>query len=333
MLLKVVIAVVAVLVLFLGYVSTREGKFRYEKSGLIAATPEKIFPYISQLKKGGEWSPFEKVDPNMKKTFTGEDGTAGAKLEFAGNSEAGSGVIELLKVVPNELVELNLTMTAPIKAENLIEYRLTPEGDKTRFSWTMSGDGGFFGKLINIFIDCEKMVTDQFVKGIENLKVVVEGHAADGKINLNENPDIVDWSETHYVYVEKVGPILQNAKDAWQEIGKAYPEISKESKIIGMMSLYKVKPEMVYRAGAKLESEPKTLPAGVTYLKFEGGKYAKFVLSGSYSQLPEASGRVQALIVEKNMQLRDGFFIENYLNDPTTTPEDQLVTEILVPIQ
>jgi uncharacterized protein YndB with AHSA1/START domain len=171
---KVVLGALVVLGLFLGYVSTREGKFHYERSGVIDAPPEKIFPYLSQFKLGGAWSPYEKKDPNMKHTYGGTEGSAGSTMEFEGNSEAGTGKLEILNVVPNELVQIKLTMLKPFYGENLIDYKLTPEGDGTRFTWAMSGDGGFMTKLITLFIDCEKMVAGDFEVGIANLKSVVE---------------------------------------------------------------------------------------------------------------------------------------------------------------
>lgn len=174
MFIKIGLGVVVALVLFLGFVSTREGKFRYERSGIINAPADKIFPYLSQFSKGGLWSPYEKRDPNMKKTFAGEDGKVGSIMEFDGNSDVGAGKLEMLAVVPNERVEIKLTMTKPFTAENLIEYKLTSEGSGTRFAWIMSGDGGFLGKLIATIIDCEKMVAGDFTLGIENLKQVVE---------------------------------------------------------------------------------------------------------------------------------------------------------------
>ncbi|MFS4459156.1 SRPBCC family protein [Bdellovibrio sp. HCB2-146] len=162
------------ILVFLGYVATREGKFRYERSGLIQAPPEKIFPYISDFKKGGLWSPYEQMDPNMKKSYSGTDGQAGSTMEFEGNQDAGSGKLEILNIVPNQSVDIKLTMIKPLHAENLVQYTLTPEAGGTRFTWSMSGDGGFMGKLINVFIDCEAMIAGQFDVGIENLKKLVE---------------------------------------------------------------------------------------------------------------------------------------------------------------
>ena len=96
------------------------------------------------------------------------------------------------------------------------------------------------------------------------------------------------------------------------------------------LSLYKVQPK-IYRAGVSLAAGPVKLPAGLEYAKFEGGKYSRFVLTGSYSNLPQASGRVFEMVSERKIKLRDDYCIENYVNDPRTTPEEQLVTEILIP--
>lgn len=165
----------ALLALFLGYVAiTKSGKFHYERSGVINAKPETIYPYLSKFTLGGEWSPYEKIDPNMKKYLGGVDGEVGSTMAFEGNSKAGSGKLELLSKIPNQEVQIRLIMTKPFKADNLVIYRLTPEDEGTRFTWSMSGDGGFMTKIMVTLIDCEKMISDQFSEGIQNLKTVIE---------------------------------------------------------------------------------------------------------------------------------------------------------------
>ncbi len=171
---KISLAILAIIIAFLGYVSTRDGKFHYERSGVINSTPEKIFAFISDFKLGNQWNPYAMKDPNMKVAFKGTTGQVGSIMEFDGNKEAGTGNLEILKVVPNQSVEIKLTMTKPIHAENNILYTLTPEGSGTKFTWAMYGDGGFMGKLMNVLIDCEKMMTTDFDKGIANLKNVIE---------------------------------------------------------------------------------------------------------------------------------------------------------------
>lgn len=150
-------------------------------------------------------------------------------------------------------------------------------------------------------------------------------------LRLTEKPETVSWPEMHYAFIEKVGPFQRTAPAAWNELPGLIPAVSEQNKITGFMSLYKVGPQ-IYRAGVSVESEPQNLPAGLHYEKFPGGKYARFVLTGPYSGLPEASGRVFRMISDQQIAFRDDYFIENYLNDPRTTPEDQLVTHILVPI-
>lgn len=174
MLKKIGLSLGIILIVFLGYVSTRPSFFRYERSGVINAPADKIFPYLSDFKLGGEWSPYEKVDPNLKRNFIGSGTEVGSVMEFEGNSEAGSGRLEMLKIVPNQAVDIKLIMTQPMHVENLIQYSLIPEAEGTRFTWVMSGDGGFMSKLIGVLVDCEKMVGGQFEQGITNLKALVE---------------------------------------------------------------------------------------------------------------------------------------------------------------
>jgi effector-binding domain-containing protein len=149
-------------------------------------------------------------------------------------------------------------------------------------------------------------------------------------INLTQEPTIVTWPETHYVFVEKIGPFQETAPQAWQTVHPLIPGVSQHNKVTGYMSLYKRGPK-IYRAGVSLAEEPKNLPANLKYEKFKGGKYNRFVLTGPYSNLPEASGRVFEIVAEKKIPVRDEYCIENYINDPRTTPEEKLVTEILIP--
>jgi DNA gyrase inhibitor GyrI len=149
-------------------------------------------------------------------------------------------------------------------------------------------------------------------------------------LRLTEVPAVVTWPETHYVFIEKVGPFLNTAPHAWQQMHPLVPRVLDQNKITGYMSLYKVAPQ-IYRAGVALAAAPKDLPEGLAYEKFPGGKYSRFVLTGPFSNLPAACGRVFQIVAATKIPLRDDFGIENYVSDPRTTPEEQLVTEILVP--
>lgn len=150
-------------------------------------------------------------------------------------------------------------------------------------------------------------------------------------MNLTETPDTVHWPETHYIFLEKTGPFMQTAPAAWNEVIKHVAAISEHCQITGRLSLYKVGPQ-IYRAGLAVDAPPARLPDGLRYEKIHGGKYSRFTYTGSYTQLGPVSGRVFELASQLGLPLRDDFNIENYVNDPRTTPEDQLITEILFPI-
>lgn len=151
-------------------------------------------------------------------------------------------------------------------------------------------------------------------------------------MNLTVEPDLVDVPATHYVFVEKVGPFQTNAGQAWQQAHAFVPRLLEKNQIEGFLSLYKRGPQ-VYRAGFATAATPVDVPEGMAYERFEGGRYARFILTGPYSELPSASGRVWSLVEENRLKLRDGFAIERYMNDPRSTPEDQLVTYIEIPVE
>ena len=149
-------------------------------------------------------------------------------------------------------------------------------------------------------------------------------------MNITEISEIVTWPETHYVCIEKFGAFRNTAPLAWTELHRLVPTIAEKNEITGYLTLYKVGPAL-YRAGVCLASAPIDLPEGLIYEKFKGGKYSRFVLTGSYENLPAACGRVFEIVSETKIPLRDDYCLENYVSDPRQTPAEQLVTEILIP--
>lgn len=150
-------------------------------------------------------------------------------------------------------------------------------------------------------------------------------------MRLTETPDYVTWPETHYVFTERIGPIPQNAPLTWHEFQRSLPQLKASTPITGFLSLYNIGTE-VYRAGAAVAAKPADTPGNLKYERFSGGKYVRFVLTGPYSDLPRATGRVCEIVAKKKIPLRDAYHIECYVNDPRRTPEDKLVTEILFPV-
>lgn len=157
------------------FAATKPDSFRYERSITINASAKKIFPYVNDYKLGQQWSPWEKMDPDMKRSFDGPESGKGAKYAWEGDHNIGKGNMEITESVPNKKVVSRLEFEEPMPGVNTAEFTLEPvkEGG-TKVTWAMYGPNPFMGKLVSVFIDCEKMVTDQFEIGLKNLKTIVE---------------------------------------------------------------------------------------------------------------------------------------------------------------
>jgi effector-binding domain-containing protein len=145
-------------------------------------------------------------------------------------------------------------------------------------------------------------------------------------MKLTEEPDVVAWPQTPYVFIEKTGPFQKTGPQAWQELHQQVSRITENNQIKGHSSLYKMSPN-TYRAGVSVAGPARDLPEGLEYTVFEGGKYSRFLLTGSYSNRHQASRRVFEIVSKKELPLRLDYCIENYANDPRNTPQEDLVTE------
>jgi uncharacterized protein YndB with AHSA1/START domain len=182
MLKKIAIAVVVLIVAFLGYAATRPDTFRVERSTSINAPPEKIFPLINDLNSWGAWSPFEKKDPAMKRTLSGAPNGKGAVYAWEGNKEIGKGQMEITESTPPSRVTMKLDFVEPFEAHNVVDFTLAPQGDSTNVTWTIQGPSPFISKVIGIFCNMDKMIGKDFETGLASLKAIAEKETAQGQV-------------------------------------------------------------------------------------------------------------------------------------------------------
>jgi uncharacterized protein YndB with AHSA1/START domain len=164
------IAVAGILI----YAAMQPDTFRIARATLINAPAEKIYPLMSDFRRGMEWSPYEKKDPNMKRRHSGAESGKGAIYEFEGNGEIGAGRLEITEAVPPSKVVLKLDMLKPFQASNTVEYSLVPKGGATEVTWSMHGAQPFLAKVMCLFFNMDKMVGADFEQGLANLKAVAE---------------------------------------------------------------------------------------------------------------------------------------------------------------
>jgi uncharacterized protein YndB with AHSA1/START domain len=130
--------------------STKPDTCRIERSMTINAPAETIYPLIEDYQSFISWSPFEKNDPDMKRTFSGPAAGLGSVYEFDGNTQAGKGRIEITKAVPASLVVMSLDFERPFECHNTVEFTLTPQRDSTKVTWLMHGPNHFMGKVMQV---------------------------------------------------------------------------------------------------------------------------------------------------------------------------------------
>ena len=171
---KIVIAAVVLLAALLVYAATKPDTFRVERSASIKAPPEKIFSVLNDFLRWEAWSPWEKKDPAMKRTFSGASSGKGAVYEWDGNNNVGAGRMEIADVLPGSKVTLTLDMLRPLKAHNIVEFTLEPKGDSTNVIWAMQGPMPYISKLITVFVNMDSMVGKDFETGLANLKAITE---------------------------------------------------------------------------------------------------------------------------------------------------------------
>lgn len=177
MLRKILIAIgvlaVAVAGLLLYASVTQPDTFRIQRAAVINAPHEKVYGILTDLRRGSEWSPFEKKDPAMKKSYSGPATGRGAAMEWDSNSDSGAGKLTIADATPSKIT-LNLDMTKPMTASNIVEYALAPQGNATNVTWSMRGPMNIISKVMCTFMSMDKMIGTEFEKGLHDLNTLAQ---------------------------------------------------------------------------------------------------------------------------------------------------------------
>lgn len=169
MLKKILIVLLLAIAGVLGYAATKPDTFQVQRKATIAAPPEKIFAMIEDFHRWNEWSPWEKLDPAMTRTFGGPPAGAGATYAWTGNSEVGEGHMEILESTPSSKVRIKLDFIKPFESNNVTEFALVPKDGGTEVTWTMQGPNLYVSKLMDTFVDMDAMIGKDFEKGLADM--------------------------------------------------------------------------------------------------------------------------------------------------------------------
>ncbi len=170
-----ILAIAAVIGLVLAIAATRPDTHTIGRSVTIDAPAVAIFPHIIDLRRWEPWSPFEKKDPDIRRHFSGNDSGPGAIYDFDGGKNVGTGRVTIVSATDPGAITLHLDMRKPMVAHNVVEFTLAPRGGSTEVTWKMHAQCSYAGKLIGLFLNMDRMIGDEFSKGLASLKALVEG--------------------------------------------------------------------------------------------------------------------------------------------------------------
>lgn len=170
----VIVAIAIVLIL----AAMKPDTFQVQRSIAIDAPPERIYPLIADFRAWGAWSPWEKKDPAMKRSFSGAERGVGARYAWDGDKNVGRGSMEVVEAAAPSRVALRLDFIAPFEAHNAVVFSLQPQGQgatpSTNVVWTMTGPTPFLGKIMHVFMNMDRMVGGDFEAGLAAMKAAAE---------------------------------------------------------------------------------------------------------------------------------------------------------------
>jgi len=174
MLKKILIAVAVIIVLLIIVVAVQPSDFRVTRSTKIAAPADVVFAQVNDFHNWDAWSPWAKLDPNMKKTMEGAPSGPGAIYSWVGNDKVGEGRMTITESHPSDLVQIKLEFIKPFEGTNTAEFTLKPEGDQTAVTWSMYGKNNFIGKAFSLMMNMDKLIGGDFERGLAQMKTVAE---------------------------------------------------------------------------------------------------------------------------------------------------------------
>jgi carbon monoxide dehydrogenase subunit G len=169
-----VLGVAAVLIV----AASRPDSIRIQRSIVVSAPPQVVFPLINDFHNWNRWAPQDRRDPTMKRTFSGAISGVGAISDWQGSGETGSGRMTITGSVAPSQVTVVTDFERPFRAHNTNQFVLEPAGSSTTVTWTMEGQNLYLMKLMGLFVNMDRTMGKHFEEGLRNLKSAAESAPA-----------------------------------------------------------------------------------------------------------------------------------------------------------
>lgn len=155
-----------------------DDSYRVERSTTVAAPPARVYEQIADFHNWTKWSPWEGIDPQLQRAYSGPESGPGAAYSWSGNRKAGKGRMQITDATEPSNVQIDLVFEKPWKARNDTVFTIEPDEAGSRVTWSMSGKKTFMTKVMGIFKSMDQMVGPDFEKGLARLKTAAETTAA-----------------------------------------------------------------------------------------------------------------------------------------------------------
>jgi hypothetical protein len=177
MLEAILIALAAIVVVFLLIVAMQPAQYRVARSATVTAPAQAVFAQVNDFHKWEAWNPWGKIDPAMKHSYEGAPAGTGAIYTWVGNKEVGEGRMTIIESRLSDLIRIKMEFFKPFAGNSIAEFTFKPAGNQTMVTWSMTGDKNFMAKAIHLFMNMDKMIGGQFEKGLAQIKTLVEAPA------------------------------------------------------------------------------------------------------------------------------------------------------------
>jgi uncharacterized protein YndB with AHSA1/START domain len=149
-------------------------EYRVERRATTKAAPPAVFALIIDFHHLSRWSPWEDLDPAMRRTFSGAASGVGAVYEWSGNRKAGEGRMEVVEAEAPFRVVVDLQFIKPFKSHSTTTFELTEISDGTLVVWRMVGRKTLATKVMGLFKSMDEMIGPDFEKGLARLTAAAE---------------------------------------------------------------------------------------------------------------------------------------------------------------
>lgn len=306
-----------------------------ERSAIVAAPPAMVFTVLNGYRQFQQWSPWADIDPDARTVFEGLATGVGARMSWEGNDQVGSGSQEIIESRPYELIRQRLDFGG-FEGDFTSTYRLAPEGEGTRVTWSFDADYGssLMGRYFGLLSD--RMVGPDYEKGLARLARFVEGLPAGDFSDLRFEP--VETRADPILYLPMRSANDPNAIGVALSVGY--------SRISGVMSAQGVKqvapPLAIYRGDengtvsfdAAIPVDRADVPSAdaVKAGTLPAGRAIRARYQGPYAGLAAVHRQIAAYLAAAGLR-QNGPAWEQYVSDAGKTPAAELITEVYYPIE